>query len=358
MFARALTLHLQICWQIVPGLKFFWSAIVLGWGIPAIGVAIALSLTGVSFRFGNMCHINHDKSLPDFWAPLLAFAASALVIQLVTLGYCVHVYLRSLMDDKTTTDASSGLPSYQGSTHTVTARQRYRRVKKVLAMQWRGVAIVLLIIFNVVLFSTILLSMDSNLQATSADFSRVEPWVTCLGLTQGDKDQCLPLAEHLVTSEGSILAVLIFLSVCSLQMSQTLSLMMLLSSLGSGLFCSSVAGLWFSGGLIFSSGALAEAMNLSRQTPTGSRQTLEPTKCSVQRHSRRSKLQMLSYGVQNLRTASRHRPETAPIILGRKLHIASRSVHPMGDESGIQVRHTRRGSMCGILRFQSHEQQR
>lgn len=210
---RALSLHLQICWQIVPGVKFFWSALVIGWGIPAIGLALALSLTGVSFRFGNVCHINHGNSLGDFWAPLLVVAASSLVIQAVTFGYCIKVYLKSVMDPKTTTDTSSALPSYQGSTQSASPRQKYRRIKRVLYMQWRGVAVVMLIIMNVVFFAVVFVSMDNNLQATNANLSQVEPWLLCLGLTQGNKAECLPLAKDLVTNEATIIAVLVFLAV-------------------------------------------------------------------------------------------------------------------------------------------------
>lgn len=213
VFYRALSLHLQICWRIVPGIKFFWSALVIGWGIPAAGLALALSLTGVSFRFGNVCHINHSDSLGDFWGPLLFVAALSLVIQAITFGYCVKVYLNSVMDPKTTTDASSTLPSYQGSTLSISPRQKYRRVQKVLYMQWRGIAVVMLIIMDVVFFSVVFVSMDNKLQATNANASQVEPWLLCLVLSQGNKDKCLPLAKHLVTNEATIIAVLVFLAV-------------------------------------------------------------------------------------------------------------------------------------------------
>ncbi len=81
---RSLSLHLQICWQMVPGVTFFYVALTAGWGVPAIMTAIALSITGVSYRFGDTCHINHTNALQDFWGPLLAFAAAATLIQLAT----------------------------------------------------------------------------------------------------------------------------------------------------------------------------------------------------------------------------------------------------------------------------------
>lgn len=81
---RALSLHLQICWQQVTGRRFFFGAMILGWGIPAILVAVSLAISGVSFRYGDTCHINHDNSLAIFWVPLLTCAAAAIVVQFTT----------------------------------------------------------------------------------------------------------------------------------------------------------------------------------------------------------------------------------------------------------------------------------
>lgn len=214
VFWRALALHLQICWEVNPGNKFFWITLVVGWLIPAIGVTLTLSLTGVSYRFGNVCHINHHHGLEDFWGPLLAFATLGLVLQFITIGYCVNVYVRSLLDDKPTTENSSSIPTYTGSVNTVSARQAYKRVKKVVQLQWRGATIVLLIIAEVVFFSIVFVSMDNSSQLNTDLNARATPWVTCLVLTGGKKDQCLPQAQDLVKPEGVVIAVLICLGVC------------------------------------------------------------------------------------------------------------------------------------------------
>ena len=146
VFWRALALHLQICWEVNAGNRFFWITLVVGWLIPATGLILTLSLTGVSYRFGNVCHINHQNGLEIFWGPMLTFATLGLVLQFITIGYCVNVYVRSLLDDKPTTENSSSIPTYTGSTNTVSARQAYKRVKKVVQLQWRGAMVVLLII--------------------------------------------------------------------------------------------------------------------------------------------------------------------------------------------------------------------
>jgi hypothetical protein len=214
IFLRALSLHLQICWEVVPGKKFFYSALSLGWAIPAVGLALALSLTGVSYRFGNVCHINHKDSIQDFWGPLLAFSAAALLLQFFTLAYCIKVYLKNLVDDKPTTDTSSALPSYSSSVRTAqTARAAYRRVKKVIQLQWRGVTIVLLVIADVIFFAVVFVTMDNGSQVNAAEMQRALPWLTCLVLSGGQKDECLPQAKDLVERESVVQAVLIMLGV-------------------------------------------------------------------------------------------------------------------------------------------------
>jgi hypothetical protein len=214
IFLRALSLHLQICWEVVPGKKFFYSALSLGWAIPAVGLALALSLTGVSYRFGNVCHINHKDSIQDFWGPLLAFSAAALLLQFFTLGYCLKVYLRNLADDKPTTDTSSTLPSYSGSVRTAqTARAAYRRVRKVIQLQWRGVAVVILVIADVIFFAVVFVTMDNGSQVNVAETQKALPWLTCLVLSGGQKDECLPKAKDLVERESVVLAVLILIGV-------------------------------------------------------------------------------------------------------------------------------------------------
>lgn len=77
-------MHLQICWDIVPGSKFFYVAQALGWGITAALFTTCITLTGVSFRFGDACHVNSKEAMKGFWGPLLGIAGAAAVCQLAT----------------------------------------------------------------------------------------------------------------------------------------------------------------------------------------------------------------------------------------------------------------------------------
>lgn len=178
--------------------------------------AISFAVTGVSTRFGTTCLLNHKDALQDYWGPLLAFAAVSMILQFATFGYCIKVYIRSLFDDSTTSDNSSALPSYNSSVRTVTAKQAYRRVQKVIALQWRGILIVLINIANVAFMSILFVSMDNSIQAAKKDTHKAEPWLICLVVNHGDKNTCLGKVGGLVKSESSMMAALILLSVCNL----------------------------------------------------------------------------------------------------------------------------------------------
>ncbi|KAK4153401.1 hypothetical protein C8A00DRAFT_43693 [Chaetomidium leptoderma] len=211
VFLRALSLHLQICWQLVVGRNFMWFSQAVGWGIPAVGVTIAMLLSGVSFRFGQTCHINHKNSLADLWIPLLVFAGLTIIIQFSTFGYCIKVYLASLADNSASTEGS-GMPSYTNSIRTMTPKQAYRRVRRVIALQWRGIAIVLIIIADVIFFSIIFVFQDTTVEAVKHDQSIATPWVVCLALNGGDKVPCLPEAGRLAVNMATIGAVLFLLA--------------------------------------------------------------------------------------------------------------------------------------------------
>lgn len=212
IFLRALSLHLQICWQIVVGRSYMWFAQILGWGIPIIGLVVLLTLSGVSFRFGATCHINHENSLADFWIPLLVFAGLTMIIQFTTFGYCIKVYLASLTDSSATTEGS-GLPSYTASIRTMTPRQAYRRVRRVIQLQWRGIVIVLVIVADVIFFSIVFVFQDNTVQAVKEDINLALPWIQCLIKTQGDKETCMNNASNIVVSLPTVIAVLILLAV-------------------------------------------------------------------------------------------------------------------------------------------------
>ncbi|WPH01702.1 Hypothetical protein R9X50_00455400 [Acrodontium crateriforme] len=221
VFIRALSMNLQICWDIVPARKFFYISQALGWGISAALFTATITATGVSFRFGNACHVNHDNSMADFWGPLMAIGAGAGILQLITFGYCIRVYLKNLWSDEvaaTSTNASgSGLPSYSGSERTQTARAVYSRLKKVLWLQWRGIFIVTIILVDVVFFSIVFVYLDHLQASIGSNMSRIEPWLACLITNPTDKNQCVNLVSHWLISEPMVVSVLVMLGLAGIE---------------------------------------------------------------------------------------------------------------------------------------------
>lgn len=95
-------------------------------------------------------------------------------------------------------------------------RQAYRRVRRVIELQWRGIAIVILIITDVIFFSVIFVFMDNNEAAVASDLERAQPWLLCLVENKGDKNACLNLTSSLIVNEATVMAVLMLLSVRSI----------------------------------------------------------------------------------------------------------------------------------------------
>jgi hypothetical protein len=217
IFMRSIALHLQICWQMVLGDSFMWGAFIVGWGIPAIGLTITLVFSGVSFRFGDTCHVNQKDSLVDFWIPLLVFSGLTLIIQVSTFAYCMKVYLAALSNSSATM-GNSGLQSCSVR-GTLTPGQAYRRVRGIIQLQWRGIAIVLLIVADVTFFSVVFVFMDDVETNIVRDPTKAEGWLVCLIEKKGDNNQCTHLAQSLVVNEATIVAVLLLLSVSFLYIS-------------------------------------------------------------------------------------------------------------------------------------------
>jgi hypothetical protein len=216
VFLRSLSLHLQICWQVVVGRTFMYASQASGWGVPVIIIIASLVFSGVSFRFGATCHINHNNSMATFWIPILIFAGATVIIQFATFGYCIKVYLASLSDNSASTEGSS-LPTYSASVKTMTPRQAYRRIRRVIALQWRGIAIVLIIIADVIFFSIVFVFQDLTVQnakhSAGDSKSPAVVWAGCLLEAGGDKNKCLEQASPLVVNEATIMAVLVLLGV-------------------------------------------------------------------------------------------------------------------------------------------------
>ncbi|KAH9873659.1 hypothetical protein IAQ61_004284 [Plenodomus lingam] len=218
IFIRALSMHLQICWDVTPGKRFFYWAQGLGWSVVATFFTVTITITGVSYRFGDVCHVNAAHSMGDLWGPLLAIAGAATLLQIGTFFYCIKVYLQNMFSDEgTETQSSAGLPSYTNSTRTRSARAVYRRVRKVLWLQWRGITIVVFILVDVVFLSIVFIWLNDITSHATEDMEDLRPFVGCLLKNPNDPAPCYSLGQELSVDESTVVAILMMLSVAGLQ---------------------------------------------------------------------------------------------------------------------------------------------
>ncbi|KAI8940263.1 hypothetical protein NX059_003965 [Plenodomus lindquistii] len=211
-------MHLQICWDVIPGEKFFYWAQGLGWAAVATFFTITITITGVSFRFGDVCHVNAVHSMADFWGPLLAIAGGATLLQIGTFVYCIKVYLQNMFSGEgTETQSSAGLPSYTTSIQNRSARAVYRRVRKVLWLQWRGITIVVFILVDVIFFSVVFIWLNDITTHATDDIEELRPFILCLIQNPDEPSPCFPLGQILSIDEGTVIAILMMLSIAGLQ---------------------------------------------------------------------------------------------------------------------------------------------
>jgi hypothetical protein len=219
-FMRSLSMHLQICWDIVPGQTFFYAAQGVGWGISAVLFTVTLTITGVSFRFGDTCHVNPNNSMADFWGPILGISIAAAILQIVTFFYCIKVYLKNALSDSPTPSNGTGLPSYHtSSVRTASARAVYQRIKKVLWLQWRSISIVVFVLVDIIFFAIVWVRMDNSLQtAKEGDLEHFLPFLLCLFQNGAvGKDKCFTKGQDAITTESTALAVLMLLALTGVQ---------------------------------------------------------------------------------------------------------------------------------------------
>lgn len=92
----------------------------------------------------------------------------------------------------------------------------WRRVRKVLGLQWRSVLLSILVIVETVYFGTVYVAASKAVQADKMPTKsvQVEQWGACLVLSGGKKDECLGYARVLGLSEQLVIASL-FMSAVS-----------------------------------------------------------------------------------------------------------------------------------------------
>ena len=216
---RSLWTNLRVCWDVHHTPVYMWTAHALGWGLPAAFLVISLSVTGVSYRLGSTCLPNPHGAFVTWFGWLIAFASLAALIQFITTGFCLGVYMRNIFtpsnsnsNDTNSTSKSDAPITPSAVSHPPTAdlgkRFAWQRVKKVMILQWRSILLSILVTIEIIYFGTIYVQqtraqMESDSPQRTA---QVQAWSACLIFSGGDKDQCLHLAKPLRLAEDKVIA--------------------------------------------------------------------------------------------------------------------------------------------------------
>jgi hypothetical protein len=202
-------MHLQVCWDKVPGTRFFWFSQAFAWGIPLIFANATLFASGVSFRFGNACFPHHQNAMV-FWAPLIVTGGVAVMVQLATFGYCARVYLSNVLKRRH--------PGRRVSMEDL--RSEYlaavtKRIAAVLRLQWRSMLLVIVVLMELSLFCLLFIYLDRMSENVADLPGHFAPWVGCM-IEHRDKNQCLSLLDGLIVKESVANAAVILFSLVSI----------------------------------------------------------------------------------------------------------------------------------------------
>ncbi|KAK1071512.1 hypothetical protein LTR33_010442 [Friedmanniomyces endolithicus] len=233
---RSLWTHLRVCADLHHSTPLFWTAQTLGWGLPALFLAISLPITGVSYQVGTTCFPNQRSAFITWFGWLLAFACLAALLQLITTGFCLWLYLRHFLHlgnnssadsaDSSSrpetalvplnTSSPSQNPSIPPASHRATAtttpylskRLAYHRVRSLLLLQWRSIALSLFVITSTFYFGVVFAATTraAHADSTPSKTAAIEIQAACLVLNNGRKGECLQYARGFVLGEGVVLA--------------------------------------------------------------------------------------------------------------------------------------------------------
>jgi hypothetical protein len=187
---------------------------------------------------GGTCIPNPDGAFVTWFGWLIAFACLSAVIQFTTTGFCLAVYMRSFFrhdsaNFSTTTGGSAGstkpvtpvrsnlnidptlTSDTKGPPKHLAKRLAWRRVKKVLLLQWRSIVLSLFVIVETIYFGVIyVMQVRTSHQAAQPEHTeQIYKWTECLVLSQGDQAACLHLAKGLSLPEATAVASFFMVSV-------------------------------------------------------------------------------------------------------------------------------------------------
>lgn len=217
---RSIFTHLRVCWDFKNLELFKWLALVLGIGLPGLFLALEIPLTGVSYRISGTCVPNQPHAYETWLGWLIAFAGVAAVLQVTTTLFCLWVYLKDMgrgsgnrsSGARNSNVRNSGVPgetavSTNGTAGGEERRVAWKRVKRILKLQWRSVLLSVLVCIETIYFGIVFVLQNSSVGGLSdAQRQGVATWAFCLVVNRGDKSKCPVVTRVLGLSEEQITA--------------------------------------------------------------------------------------------------------------------------------------------------------
>lgn len=207
-------------------------SIVLGVGLPILFLAISLPITGVSYRLGNVCVPNDPSALATWFAWLIIFAAISWIIQVATIVYCLWKFASSSLtgpshgtsgsrasnttDTGVSTSDDPNAPQKKPLTPGRRNRIAWRKVRSVLALQWRSIVMAFIVVNLTIYFGIVYLQQAATTHSTpssNATSTQDSAWIACLIANDGGKDECMKGAAGLGLSESRAIGTLVLGSV-------------------------------------------------------------------------------------------------------------------------------------------------
>lgn len=218
VFLRSLWLFVRIVYDVAPGRKFMFGSIATGTLLPIIFLVAVLGSTGFSYRMGSTCLPNNENAMATFWAWLIVFAILGFLLQVVTTGYCVWVYVRTLKRERSTPSHTRGSAEARNRI----TLQTWTNIKQLFLLQWRNILVTVFVLIGSLVFFIVFWTQDSRLGKVFNDPSNIKPvktWILCQVLSKGDKKECRKYVKDFTVDESAVVTALVLASVSSVLIS-------------------------------------------------------------------------------------------------------------------------------------------
>jgi hypothetical protein len=201
---RVIWLHVRVCWDHTPGKIYMLASIISTIVVPVILLGVTIAVSGFSFRTGPTCSINQENSFAVFWGWIIGIACLSFAVQAATSVYCLRIYIRS---HRSLSDSNSSM----GKSRSIT-RQRWRHIQTMFLLQWRSIALSILVVVESIYFAAVYWAEDKKFVSAGSN-PKVQEFGLCLITHGGDKTKCTDAAKGLMLSPTYILASMIIAAV-------------------------------------------------------------------------------------------------------------------------------------------------